>query len=103
MKVLSEWKCPKSATRRHGVAGIRGPLYPQQRTRGLAREPLTQKTEPRVSWEGPGQPIVLRVYGPAGEVAVPLTPVRALTLARELTEPAVSSIKIAQWGPGWPG
>ena len=36
--------------------------------------PMTETTEPRavVSWEGPDQPIVLTLYGPAGEVAVPL-------------------------------
>ena len=37
-----------------------------------------------VSWEGPGQPIMLTAYGPAGEVAVPLLPKRALTLAQEM-------------------
>ncbi len=43
-------------------------------------------TEPRaaVSWEGPGEPIVLALYGADGEVAVPLLPKRALTLAQEL-------------------
>ncbi len=35
--------------------------------------------EPRavVSWEGPGEPIMLTLYGPDGEVAVPLSPKRA--------------------------
>ncbi len=56
-----------------------------------------------VRWEGPGQPIVQQVYGPAGAVEVPLLPKRALTLAQELIEPAVSSIKIGQWGKPWPG
>ncbi len=56
-----------------------------------------------VSWKDPSQPIMLTVYGPAGEVAVPLLPKRALELARELTEPAVVTIKTSQWGPGWPG
>jgi hypothetical protein len=66
---------------------------------------LTQPTEPRavVSWQGPGQPIVLTVYGPDGEVAVALTPVRALALAVELTQRAVVTIKVNRWGPGWPG
>ena len=52
-------------------------------------------TEPRavVTWEGPGQPIVLTVYGPAGEVAVPLLPKRALTLAQELLTRGVQAIK----------
>ena len=56
-----------------------------------------------VTWEGPGEPIMLTVHGPAGEVAVPLLPKRALELAQELIEPAVSSIKIGQWGKPWPG
>ena len=56
-----------------------------------------------VTWAGAGQPIMLVVYGPDGEVvAVPLSPVRALELAKDLTEPAVQAIKTAQWGPGWP-
>ncbi len=45
------------------------------------------------SWQGSGQPITLTVYGPGGEVAV-----RALELAQELIQPAVVSIKTAQWG-----
>ena len=49
------------------------------------------------TWEGPGEPIVLKVYGPDGEVAVPLTPVRALELAQRLTQPAVTAIKTSQW------
>ncbi len=55
-------------------------------------------TEPRAaaSWEGPGQPIVLKVYGPDGEVAVPLLPKRALTLAQELLTRGVQAIK-ADW------
>ncbi len=62
-------------------------------------------TEPRaiVSWEGAGEPILLKVHGPDREAAMPLTPVRALELARELIEPAVHSIKHKQWGEGWPG
>ncbi len=57
-------------------------------------------TEPRavVTWEGVGEPIVLRVYGPAGEVAVPLVPKRALTLAQELLTRGVQAIKA-----DWPG
>jgi hypothetical protein len=43
-------------------------------------------------------PITLTVNGPNGEVAMPLTPVRVLELAQELTQPAVVSIKTAQWG-----
>ena len=62
--------------------------------------PVTQPTEPRavVSWKGPSQPIVLTVYGPAGAVEVPLTPTRALALAVELTQRAVLTIKVNQWG-----
>ncbi len=67
--------------------------------------PVPQTAEPRavVSWAGEGQPIVLTAYSPAGEVAVRLTPVRALELAKELIEPAVTAVKTNQWGPGWPG
>ena len=46
---------------------------------------------------------MLTVYGPNGEVAVPLSPTRALALAVELTQRAVLTIKVNQWGPGWPG
>ena len=56
-----------------------------------------------VSWEGPGEPIVLAIHSDDGEVSIPLTPVRALELATALTEPAVTVIKTNQWGPGWPG
>ena len=56
-------------------------------------------TKPVVTWEGPAQPIVLTV----GEVAVPLTSTRALALAVELTQRAVLTIKVNQFGPGWPG
>ena len=38
-----------------------------------------------VTWQGPGAPIMLTVYGPDGEVtAVPLLPKRAPMLAQEL-------------------
>ncbi len=63
----------------------------------------TDQTRAVVSWEGAGQPIMLTVYGPHGEVVVRLTPLRALELAQELTEPAVTAIKHSMWGPGWPG
>ena len=36
--------------------------------------------------ECPGQPIVLTLYGPDGELAVPLLPKRALTLAQALAK-----------------
>ncbi len=50
-----------------------------------------------VTWEGPGEPIVLTLYGPDGEVAVPLLPKRALTLAQELLTRGVQAIKADQW------
>ena len=51
-----------------------------------------------VSWNGPGQPIVLTLYGPDGEaVAVPLEPKRALTLAPELLTCGVQAIKADSW------
>ncbi len=50
-----------------------------------------------MTWEGPGGPIVLTVYGPDGEAAVPLLPKRALTLARELLTCGVAAIKADQW------
>ncbi len=56
-----------------------------------------------VTWEGPGQPIVLALYGPDGKVvAVPLEPKRALTLAQELLTCGVAAIKAdpeAPWAP----
>ncbi len=66
---------------------------------------MTETTESRVviTWAGQGQSITLTVHGPDSAVDVPLTPKRALELARELSEPAVMAIKVAQWGPGWPG
>ena len=51
-----------------------------------------------VSWEGPGEPIVLTLHGPDGEVAVPLLPKRALTLAQELLTRGVQDIKANSWG-----
>ena len=60
---------------------------------------IASTTEPRavVSWAGPGEPIVLQVYGPDGEVAVPLEAKRALTLAKELLTRGVSAIKADTW------
>ncbi len=58
-------------------------------------------TPPRavVSWEGPGEPILLTLHGPDGEtVSLPLLPKRALTLAQELQTAGVSAIKADQWG-----
>ena len=64
---------------------------------------MNQTAEPRavVSWEGPGEPITLTIHGPDGQVAVGLTPVRALGLAKEVTEPAVTLIKTSARGPGY--
>ena len=64
---------------------------------------MTGTTENRavVTWEGPGQPIMLTLYGADGEAAVPLLPRRALTLAQELLKRGVQAIKAdhaAQWG-----
>ncbi len=69
-------------------------------------QPVTQPTEYRcvVSWAGADEPIKLVIYDARGEVvAVVLTPTRALELAKQLMEPAVSSIKTGQWGKPWPG
>ncbi len=62
--------------------------------------PMTKPTEPRavVTWEGAGQPIMLTVHGPDGEVAVPMVPKRALVLAQELLTSGVQAIKA-----DWPG
>ena len=49
-----------------------------------------------VSWEGPGEPIMLTLYGPDGEIAVPLLPKRALELAQELLTRGVQVIKTDQ-------
>ena len=61
---------------------------------------LVKQHGPRavVTWEGPAQPITLTLYGPDGEVAVPLLPKRALTLAQELLTRGVQAIKADQWG-----
>lgn len=57
-----------------------------------------------VSQEGPGRPILLKVYAANTEVGtVVLSPVRGLTLAKEMIEPAVAAIKFQQWAAGWPG
>ena len=73
--------------------------------RAPAIPPHVGEPEPRaaVSWEDPGEPITLTLYGPDGEVSMPLTPTRAIELAKELIEPAVQAIKTDQWGEGWPG
>ena len=65
-----------------------------------------QPTETRavVAWAGPGQPVTLMIYDADGAVAeMKLSPTRALGLAKELIEPAVTAIKLSQWGEGWPG
>ncbi len=66
---------------------------------------MTETTENRVvvSWGGVGEPVVLALYGPSGElVAVPLLPKRALTLAQEMLTQGVAAIKAdpaAPWAP----
>ena len=56
-----------------------------------------------VSWEGPGEPIMLTLYGPDGKmVAVPLLPAKALKLAQELLTQGAQAIKAdpaAPWAP----
>ena len=55
-----------------------------------------------VTWQGPGEPITLTLYDPDGEVAVPLLPKRALTLAQELLTRGVQAGKAdpdAPWAP----
>ena len=64
------------------------------------REPVKRaEIEPRavVSWEGPGEPIMLTVYISPGEMTVPLLPKRALTLAQELLTCGVQAIKADSW------
>ncbi len=63
---------------------------------------ITQLSPPAdravVTWEGPGEPIMLTIYGPDGVVAaVSLEPKRALTLAQELLTCGVSAIKADSW------
>ena len=55
------------------------------------------ETRAAVTWEGPGEPIVLEVYGPDGKLAVPMVPKRALELAQELLTRGVQAIKADQW------
>ena len=69
---------------------------------GIAKAMTTQLSPPAdravVSWEGPGEPIMLTLYGPdGGAVAVSLLPKRALTLAQELLTSGVSAIKADSW------
>ena len=59
------------------------------------RDPLERAV---VSWEGPGQPIMLTLYGAEGQVAVLLLPKGALTLAQEPLTRGVQAIKV-----DWPG
>ncbi len=73
---------------------------------GVVRGPVKRaEIEPRavVTWEGPGEPVMLTLYGPDGEaVAMPLLPKRALTLAQELLTCGVQAIKAdpaAPWAP----
>ena len=65
--------------------------------------PCLQADRAVVSWDGPGQPVVIAIYDLNGQaVAVPLLPERALTLAKELLSCGVSAIKAepaAPWAP----
>ena len=72
----------------------------------MSGEPIQQLAEMSravVTWEGPGEPIMLTAYGPDGEErALPLLPKRALTLAQELLTRGVQAIKAdpeAPWAP----
>jgi len=60
---------------------------------------MIKRSPPRasVTWEGPGQPIVLTVYDPDGSAlaTLPLKPIRALTLAQELLAHGISASKSA--------
>ncbi len=61
---------------------------------------MTETTETRavVTWEGPGEPIMLTLYGPDGQaVSLPLLPRHALTLAQELLTRGVQAIKADSW------
>ena len=60
---------------------------------------MTETTETRaaVTWAGPGEPIMLTLYIADGEVAMPLLPKRALTLAQELLTRGVQAIKADTW------
>ncbi len=68
---------------------------------GIAKAMKTQLSPPAnravVAWEGPGEPIMLTLYGADGEAAVPLLPKRALTLAQELLTRGVQAIKADSW------
>ena len=67
----------------------------------MARAPVAGRAV--VTREGPGEPIMLTLYGPDSEVAaVPLLPKRALTLAQDLLTSGVAVIKAdpeASWAP----
>ncbi len=77
----------------------KGPFWIEAWLRGTCEIPMppTRCTE-RLSAPGLRQPIVLTLYGPEGQVAVPLLPKRALTLAQELLTRGVQAIKV-----DWPG
>ncbi len=65
----------------------------------LSQQPRTESCVVPGTWEGPGQAIMLKLYGPDGEVAaVPLSTTRALTLGKELLDCGVLAIKA-----DWPG
>ncbi len=100
---LARWRIPPLVSPLKYLAARYSPGRNSWASKWRAIASGTTEYPASVSWEGPGEPIVLKVRGPDGEVAVPLLPKRALELAQELTRPAVQSIKTSQWGPGWPG
>ena len=63
--------------------------------RAAAVAETTEQTRAVVSWAGQGEPIMLTLYGPSGDVAVPLLPKRALLLAQEMP---IQRIKSVSWG-----
>ena len=69
----------------------------------LSNHHVGLETRAVVSWNGPGEPVVLTLYAPDGEaIAVPLLPRRALALAQELLTQGVQAIKAdpaAPWAP----
>ena len=75
------------------------PVSPRFPAPAPAPSPLAAMTETHavVTWEGPGEPIMLTVYGADVDVAVPLLPKRALSLAQELLTRGVQAIKADSW------
>ena len=88
----------------HLLGGPKAPIRTRKPFYGRCLRPgnkgrLMGSAPPRtvVSWKGPGEPIILTLCGPDGEVAVSLLPKRALTLAQELLTRGVEAIKADSW------